>query len=775
MRTFRSNRTPLARKGLALAALFQFASFPSLFAQSNDNNTTTPIKHVIVIIGENRTFDHIFATYQPVAGQSVWNLLSEGIVNVDGTPGPNFWKAAQSAATDQPPDAFLLNPSAQTPFPGNVLPAPLNGGPTDSYVKNDDPTLAQQSENGLPSNYYQYLVSGGSGLTGKVPDTRIANVNSLPSGPFQLTNGTTFTYNSYAASPVHRFYQMWQQFNCDASQAYLENPSGCSANLFPWVEVTVGAGSNGAAPGSTFSTQYSPGATTTGEGATAMGFYNVQQGDVPYFTSLANQYSMSDNFHQSVMGGTGANHIMLGHGDAIWFSDGNGNAATPPHNIMVAQGTANAGIVDEVENPNPSAGTNNWYAQDGYGAGSFGAASSGGGSYSNCSDATQPGVAPILNYLQSLDRPINPNCQTGHYYLLNNYNPGYFGDGSNAYTDTNANNTVFTIPPSSVKSIGDTLLAANVSWKYYGDQWNNYLTDKYQLNYNAIGANTDEYCTICNPFQYDTSIMTNAAIRTAHLQDTANLYTDIQNSTLPAVSFVKPSGLVDGHPASSKLNLFEGFVQKIVDGVKTNTALWNQTAILITFDEGGGYYDSGYIQPLDYFGDGTRIPMIAVSPFTTPGTVAHNYSDHVSVLKFIERNWTLNPVTNRSRDNFPNPIVSSANVYVPNNSPAISDLFELFNFTLPTPAVTLTVTGNQSGTTYHVGDSFTLTVTANGYPRLPVSVSQNGGAPFTFGNVNGNTFTISGTWKTADVGTYKQTWSVGGVAIAPALNFTIQP
>jgi Phosphoesterase family len=51
---------------------------------------------------------------------------------------------------------------------------------------------------------------------------------------------------------------------------------------------------------------------TTGEGSSALGFYNVQQGDVPYFKSLADTYAMSDNFHQSVNGGTGANHIMLG-------------------------------------------------------------------------------------------------------------------------------------------------------------------------------------------------------------------------------------------------------------------------------------------------------------------------------------------------------------------------------------------------------------------------------------------------------------------------------
>jgi phospholipase C len=669
------------RTGLASLALVQLAVGTPLMAQAvtGDSNTTTPIKHVIVIIGENRSFDHVFATYQPRRNQSIWNLLSEGIVNADGTPGPNFSKAQQSASLDQAPDTFLLSPQ-KLAFPNQLLPAPLAGGPSDSYVKGDSLSLAQQSENGLPSNYYQSLISGGTGLKSATPDTRITNVNALPAGPFQLTNGSTFTYNSYSASPVHRFYQMWQQLDCSADQANYENPSGCDAALFPWVEVTVGAGTNGATQPSDFSTQYSSSSVNTGEGSTAMGFYNVQNGDVPYFKSLADTYSMSDNFHQSVLGGTGANHIMLGHGDAIWFSDGNGNAAVPPHNVEVATGTANAGIVDEVENPNPASGTNNWYAEDGYGSGSYGSASSGGGSYTNCADTTQPGVLPIVTYLQALAHPINPNCEAGHYYLLNNYNPGYFGNGNNAYTDTNSNNTVFTIPPSSVKSIGDSLLAANISWKYYGDQWNNYVPDPYQLNYGAIGANTDEYCNICNPFQYDTSIMANEAVRTAHIQDTANLYSDILNQTLPAVSFVKPSGLVDGHPSSSKLDLFEGFAQKIVSAVQADPNLWNDTAIMITFDEGGGYYDSGYVQPLDYFGDGTRIPMIVVSPYSTGGKITHDYSDHVSVLKFIERNWLLSPVTGRSRDNLPNPVISPANPYVPDNTPAISDLFELFNF-----------------------------------------------------------------------------------------------
>jgi phospholipase C len=505
-------------------------------------------------------------------------------------------------------------------------------------------------------------------------------VNALPPGPFQLTNQAMFTYNSYSASPVHRFYQMWQQLDCSVAHASATNPSGCDAALFPFVETTVGAGANGLKQPANFSTNYAPNATTTGEGSTAMGFYNVQNGDAPYFKYLADTYAMSDNFHQSVDGGTGANHIMFGHGDAIYFTDGKGNAATPPHKQTVAAGTPNAGIVDEIENPNPASGTNNWYTEDGYGGGSFGAASYGGGSYSNCSDTTQPGVAPITNYLKSLPTPIDPRCEKGHYYLLNNYNPGYFGNGNNAFTDTNAANTVFTIPPSAVPSIGDDLLANNISWKYYGDQWNNYVPDPYQLNYGAIGANTDEYCNICNPFQYDTSIMGNASIRTAHIQDTANLYSDIQNGTLPAVSVVKPSGLVDGHPASSKLNLFEGFTKKIVDAVQANSALWKDTAIFITFDEGGGYYDSGYVQPLDYFGDGTRIPLMVVSPYATGGVINHNYADHVSILKFIEANWAIPTVSSRSRDNFPNPIASAASPYVPTNSPALDDLMGLFTF-----------------------------------------------------------------------------------------------
>lgn len=598
----------------------------------------SPIQHVIVIIGENRTFDHVFATYQPKSGQTVSNLLARGIVTADGKPGPKAAEAAQSSALDA--GSFVISPAIKKQYT-NIPPPGTDGAPSVASDTSPAPfvtmAVAKTAEPDLPAAYDNFLLTGATGLPNHVVDTREANVNTLGPGPFQIT--PSVSYDDYAGSPVHRFYQMWQQTDCSTKHAIFPNPSGCLNDLFSWVEVTIGAGNNGAAQPVPFTP------ITTGEGSDSMGFYNMQQGDVPYLKYLADTYTMSDNMHQSVMGGTGANHIMFGYADAMYYTDGNGNLAVPPTN--------------QIENPNPQPGTNNWYDQDGYS----------GGTYSNCSDITQPGVPAVVNYLESLKTPISPRCATGAYYLLNNYNPGYLGDGALAAPTSGP----FTIPPTSQPHIGDVLSAASLSYTYFGEGWDLYVTD-------PAGTNPyDAYCNICNPFQYASDIMTNPAQVTAHIQDTNTLYEDIATGNLPAVSIVKPSGFVDGHPASSKLDLFEGFVNKIVTQVKASSS-WSSTAIFITFDEGGGYYDSGYIQPVDFFGDGTRIPLLIVSPYSTGGVVNHSYADHVSIIKFIERNWSLPTIGPNTRDRFPNPTVAPLDPYVPTNSPALDDLFDTFNF-----------------------------------------------------------------------------------------------
>ena len=197
------------------------AETPSAVVQHS--STQTPIQHVIVIIGENRTFDHIFATYQPTQGQTINNLLSEGIVREDGTPGPNYAVANQYSATDGAGDGYQVSPGGKTLY--SVLPTPLVGGPTNPFFQTIPQAL--QAENGLALNYYKYLLTGGTGLQSGTPDTRITNVFDLPPGPFQLTNSTTHPYDVYDNSPVHRFYQMWQESDCNASYVTIANPSGC--------------------------------------------------------------------------------------------------------------------------------------------------------------------------------------------------------------------------------------------------------------------------------------------------------------------------------------------------------------------------------------------------------------------------------------------------------------------------------------------------------------------------------------------------------------------
>lgn len=539
-----------------------------------DPHTSTPIKHVIVIIGENHTFDNIFGTFQPDSGQTVFNLLSQGIVRCSGKLGPNVQLAAQQQATDT--TTYSLTPQKTGPYA--TLPQP-------------NTTYAQ----GQPPD---------------VPDSRFPA--NLPNGPYQITKYVPYI-DSYVGDPLHRFYQMWQE------------QDGGKHDLYTWVHQTAGD-DNGAEPPAPIY-----------QGALDMGYYNMCQGDAPNFNFIGDNYAISDNYHQSVMGGTGANHIMLGTGDMAYYQGAQGNPLTPP--------------AKQIENPNPKPGTNNNYTQDGYA----------GGSYSECSDPSQPGVGPILSYLNSL--PYKPfrggDCAPGAYYLLNNYLPGYTPSGQLT------TGSPYIVPPQQFPTIADKLSAHHISWKYYGQGYNG-------------GNVTPYFCGICDPFQYATSIMTTSLKN--NIQDFSRFKQDLANNTLPAVSFIKPDEINDGHPASSSLSLFETFASNIVNEVISKPDIFKSTAIFITLDEGGGYYDSGYIQPLTFFGDGPRVPLMVVSPYTRRGYVDHTYYDHVSILKFIEDNWHLSPLSKRSLDNLPNPVARRNNPYVPANGPAIGNLMNLFDF-----------------------------------------------------------------------------------------------
>src|SRR5215831_484019 len=142
--------------------------------------TASPIKHVIIIVGENRSFDHLFATYVPKHGR-ILNLLSEGIIKADGSPGPNFAKGHQFKIIAPPNGSgnFFISASASQKSLYQFLPPPDLAG-----VQNPPGAaallLTPPGDPGLPANAQFLLGTGGTGLPNKIgPDIRITNVTSL--------------------------------------------------------------------------------------------------------------------------------------------------------------------------------------------------------------------------------------------------------------------------------------------------------------------------------------------------------------------------------------------------------------------------------------------------------------------------------------------------------------------------------------------------------------------------------------------------------------------
>jgi len=600
---------------VSLLSVAVAATCPAIAAPAR---TTTPIRHLIVVVGENVSFDTLYGAYIPPAGQSVRNLLSRNIIRADGTPGPRYAEAVQRRGANRR-GLYTLDPTR-----------------LEAYAKLPQPTLNGAYD---PATLQPYPA---------IPDPRFAALNA--NGPFQITKFVPYGgATSALGDPAHRFFQMWQQTGGDNRRH----------DMYTWVATTVGTG------GDTLGVTVD----NPGQGGELMGFFNMSQGDAPFFKSLADNYALSDNYHQAVMGGTGANFFALATGDAAVYRVG-GATAVPPAN--------------QIENPDPQPRTENFYIRDGYS----------GGSYVKCADPAEPGVGAIHAKLRELGR--DPNCAPGAYYLVNNYAPPYNIDGSPKTLGADQ----FVYPPQNVPTIGEALAAKGVSWKWYtgGREAADVLADPlYPLIRSLVAARVPsgtpdaliQYLAIAQtqPLLYNSiGDPHNASAKVvggplrANLQGLASLYSDLAGGTLPAVSFVVPKNADSGHPGYSVPGKYELFLADLIAKVQADPALWADTAIIVTTDEGGGYFDSGYIQNVDFFGDGPRIPLLVVSPHARKGHVDHVYHDHASILKFIERNWKLQPLSERSRDRLPNPRMDDEHPYVPRNAPAVGDLMSLFDF-----------------------------------------------------------------------------------------------
>ncbi|HEY1951868.1 MAG TPA: alkaline phosphatase family protein [Gemmatimonadaceae bacterium] len=211
-------------------------------------------------------------------------------------------------------------------------------------------------------------------------------------------------------------------------------------------------------------------------------------------------------------------------------------------------------------------------------------------------------------------------------------------------------NTVFTVnaphpasasratlmPNQTDTTIGDRLSEKNVSWVWYSGGWNN-----------AVAGHADKLFQFHHqPFAYYANYADGTPGRRAHLKDETEFFTAARAGTLPAVSFVKPLGENNEHPGYANVMSGEKHVMDLLQALRASPE-WNKTAVIITYDENGGFWDHVSPPAVDRWGPGSRVPTIVISPYAKHGFVDHTQYDTASILALIEHRFGLTPLGTR--------------------------------------------------------------------------------------------------------------------------------
>jgi phospholipase C len=192
------------------------------------------------------------------------------------------------------------------------------------------------------------------------------------------------------------------------------------------------------------------------------------------------------------------------------------------------------------------------------------------------------------------------------------------------------------VPEQSAPTIGDRLSDAGVSWKWYSGGWDAAL----------LGHPDPLFQFHHQPFAYFANYADDTPGRAEHLRDELEFYNDVASGTLPAVSFVKPLGADNEHPGYATEQNGQQHVADLVNAVQSSQ-YWDDTAVIISYDEHGGRWDHVAPPVIDRWGPGSRVPTIVISPFARKGFVDHTQYDTTGILKLIEERWSLPSLTDR--------------------------------------------------------------------------------------------------------------------------------
>jgi phospholipase C len=193
------------------------------------------------------------------------------------------------------------------------------------------------------------------------------------------------------------------------------------------------------------------------------------------------------------------------------------------------------------------------------------------------------------------------------------------------------------VPNQTNPTIGDRLDAAKIDWAWYSGGFND-----------AVAGNPDpKFQFHHQPFAYYASYADGTPGRAAHLKDEkADLDPAVAAGNLPPVTFVKFIGELNEHPGYSDVAESENHAVDLINRIKAS-AIWNDTAIILTYDENGGQWDHVAPPTVDSSGPGSRIPAIIISPYARKAYIDKTTYDTTSILATIEHRWGLDPLSSR--------------------------------------------------------------------------------------------------------------------------------
>ena len=186
-----------------------------------------------------------------------------------------------------------------------------------------------------------------------------------------------------------------------------------------------------------------------------------------------------------------------------------------------------------------------------------------------------------------------------------------------------------------IRTVADLLMNSSVTWKYYDfplsvGGYNQSIKDGVAFNYwNPLAAKNSSYTTQYSP----------------HFVPRADIFDDIGNNTLPQVSWVIPSAPISEHPPAN-VTLGMIWVTDVVDAIM-KSPYWRNTAIIITWDDYGGFYDNVVPPHIDSLGYSFRVPALIISPYAKSGSIDSTQYAFESILRFIEWRFDLPSLTAR--------------------------------------------------------------------------------------------------------------------------------